>query len=402
LRHGRASAKATGAEIPVGIATIEAPRAGSPSRFWRLPAATQTSARWHVSPLVDVAAYHFSWLWVLIPMSFAGPNRTVDYLFVYALVKGANFAHRHYGIPYAYLDRSTFRAHARQLTYFPLLCAAFLLLCPPIVSGKLGSGAVAALAGIAAFSFAWNAYHTYMQKYGILRVYMAKDAAPVERKTPAWVDKLFTFCWLPLYLFYLVPAHESVILANTRAAPAIARTTVTFLTAHRTLLLVPSALLVAAGLVVWLWHEARAHRMQNTARLSAGAGMVAIATAFFFFDPIKVFIAFGFSHAVEYMVFVWAFQRRRYAEPSHEPSLLARWLEHPLWFYGALTIALAGVSIANALWGRWFFVGDAPVEFLGMTGGQWYFYYAVFQSLVHFYMDGFLWKLRRPEVRAHV
>jgi len=387
----------------VGIAAIEAPRAEEPSsRVWRLPAATKAGVRWHVSPLVDVAAYHFSWLWVLVPISFAGPHRTVDYLFVYALVKGANFAHRHYGMPYAYLDRSVFAAHARQLTYFPLLCVAFLLACPAIVNGGLGKGAVAALTGVAAFSFAWNIYHTYMQKYGILRVYMAKDAAPAERKTPAWVDKLFTFCWLPLYLFYLVPANRRVILANGAAAPAIARTTVDFLTSHRALLVVPSMLLVAAALVLWLWHEVRAHRLQNTARLSAGLGMVAIATTFFWLDPIKVFVAFGFSHAVEYMVFVWAFQRRRYAEPSARPSVLAGLLAHPLWFYGSLTIVLGAISMTSALWGRWFLVGAAPVVFLGMTGAQWFFYYAVFQSLVHFYMDGFLWKLRRPEVRAHV
>ena len=32
-------------------------------------------------------------------------------------------------------------------------------------------------------------------------------------------------------------------------------------------------------------------------------------------DPVRAFLAFSFSHAVEYMVFVWAFQRRRYAAP---------------------------------------------------------------------------------------
>lgn len=388
----------------MGIATIDAPRAGTGlwHRLVRVPAATEPDPRWHVSPAVDVGAYHFSWLWVLVPMLFAGPNRTQDYLLVYALVKGSNFAHRHYGMPYAYLDRSVFAAHARQLTYFPLLCAVFLLLCPMIVTGKLGSGAAKVLSGIAVFSLLWNLFHTYMQKYGILRVYMAKDAAPPARKTPAWVDKYFTFCWFPLYLFYLVPAKKSVILANAGPAISSARAATAFLEHHKALFVVPAALVAAGAIGLWLWHEYRAHRWANHARFSAAAGMLAISTAFFWLDPIKVFVAFAFSHAIEYMVFVWAFQRRRYAQPSVVPSLLQRLLEHPLWFYGSLTAGLAAVSTTSALWGRWFLVGAKPVELLGLTGGQWLFYYAVFQSLVHFYMDGFLWKLRRPEVRAHI
>ena len=56
----------------------------------------------------------------------------------------------------------------------------------------------------------WNLWHVYMQKFGILRVYMAKDPAPREQKTPAWVDKLFVLCWFPLYFAWVGPARKEL------------------------------------------------------------------------------------------------------------------------------------------------------------------------------------------------
>jgi hypothetical protein len=35
-----------------------------------------------------------------------------------------------------------------------------------------------------------------------------------------------------------------------------------------------------------------------------------------------------------------------------------------------------------------------------MKIGKWVFYWGVFQSLLHFYYDGFLWKTRQAAVRT--
>ena len=66
---------------------------------------------WHVSPVIDVMAYHLSWAWILIPLALVGNDRRLDYPYWFALVLALNFAHRHYGFPYAYLDRDVFRTH---------------------------------------------------------------------------------------------------------------------------------------------------------------------------------------------------------------------------------------------------------------------------------------------------
>jgi hypothetical protein len=379
--------------------SVKSPLAGGRlQRLLRIPAVSRPDPRWHVSPAVDVAAYHFSWLWVLVPMQFMGGSRFRDYLLVYVLVNGVNFAHRHYGLPYAYLDKDVFAQHRTRLIYFPLGCLGLFLATPLVRAGHLGQAGTAVLGALVFFSVLWNIWHVYMQKFGILRVYMAKDPAPAERKTPPWVDRLFVFAWIPLYFSYLGPAHRQLVLDNARPVRAYTTPILGFMTEHQAWLVVPSLAFALIAVGLWLYHEGRAHRLRNPARLSAGLGMTLLSTSIFFFDPIKVYVAFGFSHAVEYMVFVWAFQRRRYA--TAEPSPMKRLLARPVLFYGALTVGLGAIAMTKAAWGRWFFVGGAPVKFLGMTGAKWFLYYTVFESLVHFYMDGFLWKLRRPEVRA--
>ncbi len=350
-----------------------------------------------------MAAYHFSWVWVLIPMLFFGDSQYKDYLFIYAIVMGLNLSHRHFGIPYAYLDHDVFRNHQRQLTYFPLIAMGLMLATPLLltksISGTWGRTFVQAAVF---FSLMWNFWHVYMQKFGIMRVYMAKDPAPLERKTPGWVDKLFLFCWFPLYFSYLGPENKSLIFKNGPSVRPYMAPIIAFMEEHQALFLVPSALAAAGGVGTWLWYEWRTHRFTNRARISSGAGMLLLSTALFWLDPVKVYIAFGFSHSIEYMTFVWAFQRRRYHKPMPEPTVMEKLLSKPVLFYALMIAVPAAIAILNTIWGREIFAGERPIRIMGLSGGQWYFYYAVYESLVHFYMDGFLWKIRRPEVRANL
>jgi hypothetical protein len=56
----------------------------------------------------------------------------------------------------------------------------------------------------------------------------------------------------------------------------------------------------------------------------------------FWADPLKAFIAFGFSHAIEYSTLVWAFQRRRYRRLQAKPYLMQRLLQHSKIWYALL------------------------------------------------------------------
>jgi hypothetical protein len=359
----------------------------------------QSSPDWHVSPAIDIAAYHFSWAWVLLPMFFARQEITIYYIF--ALVMGANLAHRHFGLPYAYLDRDVFRRFERQLTWFPQVCILMLAATPLLLhgAGAVGSTAVGA---IVFFSLLWNFWHVYMQKFGILRLYQAKQAVGVQSNTPAWVDKYFILCWIPLYLSYLVPKYKDLIFANGSDVQGPLSALIALMERSERWLIAPTAAVAAAGVGLWLWHEWRVRRFQNRPRLSAAAGMLALSTALFWANPVEAYIAFGFSHAVEYMVFVWAFQRRRYARPQPAPSTMERLLRHPRAWYVGFIAVFAVLGMLQASWGTIIMKSSHPLEFFGLTGATWLFYYAVYESLVHFYMDGFLWKMRRAEVRENI
>jgi hypothetical protein len=231
---------------------------------------------------------------------------------------------------------------------------------------------------------------------------MAKDPAPIERRTAAWVDKYFLFCWFPLYFSYLAPAYKNLILERGQEVAPYTSVIIGVMEKYEVWLVAPGALIAAGGVVVWLWCEWRAHQFQNRARLSAGAGTLLVSTALFWTNPVTAYIAFGFSHSIEYMTFVWAFQRRRYRRAQSQHCLMQRLLRYPTTWYTTFIVVFVAAGILQVLWGRTILTTTRPIEFFGIAGRKWVLYYAVYQSLVHFHMDGFLWKMRRPEVRENI
>jgi len=72
---------------------------------------------WHVSSWVDILAYHFSWLWVLIPLLAGGERHPADSIAVFAFVTAVNFAHRHFTLlQLAAWRRASRRLEIKQLT----------------------------------------------------------------------------------------------------------------------------------------------------------------------------------------------------------------------------------------------------------------------------------------------
>ncbi len=133
---------------------------------------------------------------------------------MYALVMGANLAHRHFGLPYAYLDDGVFRTFERQLTWFPAVCILMLAATPLLLSRTPARSAARR----------W-ARRWYFRCCGTSGTSICRSSAscgctgprtrPRSRiKTSAWVDKYFLLCWFPLYFSYLGPAYKELILRN--------------------------------------------------------------------------------------------------------------------------------------------------------------------------------------------
>lgn len=449
----------------------------------RIPAPDETVERWHVSPLVDLAAYAFSWAWVLVPLLLLGPARA-DYILVYLLIIAATDLHRHFGLPYVYLDRQVRERYPVRFWLFPaLMLAAFAaspwladstwVLGPPellafaslvvalivilrrdgakqppprselaavlrsvAMLGLVGSLVVLAWMGVGAlgwtdalhvsmpvetllevvgvFAALWNFWHVYMQKFGIMRMYNAKALAfagsgrpdAAIREVPAWVDKLLLLCWLPLYFAWLGPLYRTIAVDYFDDAAAVLPGFIDLLERAMPVTLPITIALVVVAHALWIHAQRRAYGpaglRASVPRLWMVAGTSGLALCFFAFDPVKVYMAFAFSHAIEYCVFVWAFQRRRYQAPLDHQPLLGRLLRHPLAFYVGLALLFGVGILLLKFWGKWIFAGAPRPELLGYRTAYWLGFWGVYQSMVHFYFDGFLWKMRLPSVRANL
>jgi hypothetical protein len=381
---------------------------------FRIPPPEERVRVWHVSPVIDMAAYHFSWLWVLLPLLVAGPKFPGDYLPIFVIVLTIGFVHRHYTLGYVYLDGEIFARHRTRFICTPLILGAALLATPILVKAILPADALSIgnlrwpeadlrlkvlVTAVVFGAGVWNIWHTLAQKYGILRIYDAKALSENEAGVPGWVDRLFVLGWLPLIVTYVVPPFAESILAEFRIARLFVEPVVRWLVAAAPIAAPISAAFAAASSAIFMGFEWRRHHFGNRPRLSMAIGLGSLWACFVLVDPIKVYLAFAFSHGLEYMVFVWAYQRRRYSQPRSPQPRMARLLEHPALAYSTYTLALAAIYVLFRDW-QDFSLWKVPSIRIGeMKLGVWVFYWGVFQSLLHFYFDGFLWKTREPEMR---
>jgi hypothetical protein len=162
---------------------------------------------------------------------------------------------------------------------------------------------------------------------------------------------------------------------------------------------VPLAVVFMTGAVAaFLRREWLTNRCRSAPRMSMAFSTFLLGAAIAF-DPLKGYIAFGFAHALEYIVFVWAFQRRRYRAFQGPPPLLGRVLAvAPLGFYVAFFAIVGGAQLFLTRGDEILYGGDLSV--FGHQAGLWLLLWTVWSSFMHFYYDGFLWKMRLPEVRA--
>ncbi|MDE2142233.1 MAG: hypothetical protein KGJ84_07485 [Elusimicrobia bacterium] len=329
-----------------------------------------------------MAAYHFSWVFFLIPLLFRGNSFPNDYLFLFCLLAAGNVAHQTLTLPLVFVDREMY---LRQKAMF--------LVGPVLVLAATGVALVLSVVRVPWFfafigasvliSSIWNFWHVYMQKYGILRLYNAKSPSPV--KVPGWSDRLFVFSWLPLYFAVLGPRHRDLLLRMFPLMRGALAPLIAALTAAAPVLVPASVLVVALSFASFVWHERRSSSW-SAPRWSMALGMAGLSACILVFDPIKAVMAFSFSHLLEYFVFVWAFERRKGVARAG-PKILG---------FAALAV---GAFLFAVGWGRLFFPGARfPVAF-GVPFDRIGTVFVIFQSLFHFHADGRLWKVGRPEVR---
>lgn len=380
---------ASSADLPASTRPRDQPRDRAGSRAWLL------------GPWFDTICIAWAWvpfyLFVVFVLGLDGSwsiggrdgNGTEAGLgLAMLLALGVSYIHRHYTFLLVYGDGQTFRERVRAFTLVPaalFIALALILRLQGELRWELFGLKVRPWMLVLFVTGAWNMWHTLMQRYGITRIYAGKAGGGLQTRAHARRDRrlMWSAVALTAALTLMFRASTFAGIANGRRV-LIAAEGVTHGVVGWTLL----AIIVGGTVGIagnWAVHERAATLVprERIPRLNFMASTAALLLVFLVHGPIIGYLCFGVAHAVEYIFFFHVFGRRKFAGRGPEQQgLVAKLLARPL---------VSGPIIALVLTGLFLVLADHRKS-------EPYLVYYTATSLLHFLYDGWIWKVRKPEV----
>ena len=346
-----------GAKRPGGSAAVSAPRPPWILNWWRdllffvgtplllLPLATVAQTRWTAQDI---------------------------YLFVGAF--GA-MGHHLPGMIRAYGDRALFARFRLRFVVAPLVLLTVCILCT-----------IYGLKALEVVAFTWGIWHGMMQTYGFCRIYDVKVAAGAVGRARA--DFYFCFAWFvavvvlsPMRLrSFLDFYYESGGLIVTEPVLQALRAAAV------------AALALVSAVFVWQhfgdWRRGRGVSLVKLALLASSI-------SFWWYCNIGVanilvgIALFEIFHDVQYLTIVWSFNRNR----VERDSSIGGFLRFVFRRSGALIGLYVGLVLAYGSIGL--VAGGLSSELIR----QVLLGCVTASALLHFYYDGFIWKVRERATR---
>ena len=313
---------------------------------------------------------------LLIPIFTAAQARwSAQDIFLFVGAFGA-MGHHLPGMIRAYGDRALFD---RFKTRFIVAPVALLVVC--IWSSLYNVQAVQLVA------LAWGIWHGMMQTYGFCRIYDAKASAKAAAR--ARIDLALCFAWfVGAVLLSPMRFRGSLSLYYESGGPVIPPA---FMQGLR--VFIWAGLGVATALFLWRqWSDWRAGRGASPVKMV----LLVSSIAFWWYcnngvQNILVGIAlFEVFHDVQYLAIVWIYNRTRVEKDQtiggfmrfvfrRSGSLIGVYVGLVL-AYGSIALTTSGVSAEGI---RHVLIGIVTAS-----------------ALLHFYYDGFIWKVRETQTRA--
>lgn len=289
-----------------------------------------------------------------------------------ALVFALSFMHQPVTLGLVYADPAQRHAHRRLYTWTPFVAAAAIL-----IGLNVSLVLVALMAGL------WNAEHTLMQRYGVLRIYGRKSGDSHGR-----IEKAMLITWLVTALLFLAAFIDLRRMVVRLGVDQTNYDGATMLSRIHGVAMGLFWLGVAASVtlaVVWVRAERRASR--NPARRAKwiyAAATLGLLVAVMI-DPLAGIGGYVGAHAIEYFAIVHSSLRRRAGGHARPPIVVATRTRVRRTALYATYFALVAVFIseASAAW-----------------NGELYKFAVLFFGAMHILYDGFVWKLRTPAVAA--
>ncbi|CAN5502416.1 hypothetical protein BH10ACT2_BH10ACT2_10370 [soil metagenome] len=323
-------------------------------------------SQWLHGPLTDTLL-GWCFLPVAVGVHLLGPNLSAVQTVVGAVFL-LSFAHQPLTLGLVYGDPVQRAAHRRLYLWAPAVAAIAILI-----------GLSVSLTVVAAVAALWNAEHTLMQRYGLMRMYGRKAG---DQNGP--LEKPMLIVWLVAAVAFIggyVNLEDLVLRlgldeTNSRGVRLLDP------------LRVPAQILfwmaaaVGIALAVRWWRAERAlgagaSRAKHVYTLGTIGLLVAV-----MIDPIAGVAGYVAAHAIEYYAVVHRSLRTRRDDAPVARATRSRLRRIAVYacYFGAVTAFVWGTA--------------------GMLDGRVYAFAILFFGALHILYDGLVWKLRRPHVAA--
>ena len=317
-------------------------------------------------PVADVAL-GWCWLPIALIVHAAEPHLTTVHSIV-GVIFLISFAHQPLTLGLVYGDPAQHDAHRRLYRWAPWVAFALI-----IIGLNVSLSTVALMAGL------WNAEHTLMQRYGVMRIYGRKAGDDHGR-----IEKPMLIVWLVAGITYIGGYVDLQRLVHKLGFGGTNARAVRLLGDLTTVARMIFWIAVVVGLVYvarWLRAERRLGSASSRPKHWYALGTAGLIVAVMI-DPIAGVAGYVAAHAIEYFAVVHSSLRKR-----GDAAPVARATRTPA--RRAAVYALYFLAIAALI-----SVTQAHFD------GRLYAFAVLFFGALHILYDGFVWKLRRPAVAA--
>jgi Flp pilus assembly protein TadD len=321
------------------------------------------------SPVRDLSLVLLTPVFILITFAIARFGGWLDGLIAFGLALAVG----HYlpGILRAYADRELRRR-------FPLR-----LIAAPLVFGTAaGWFAYHDLQTVVLLQMLWGAWHWAMQVYGFARIYDAR--ASVGARTPPLLDRMLCVSWFGMLLLSRDPLpYVSTFYAS--GGPLLTSASVALFS--RAWLVLTSAITVL--FVVNIVRAMRRGQRANPLKI------VFLAVTFIYLSyttsliaqPLAAFVMFESWHDIQYLALVWFFNVNR-TRSAQGAGPVIQFLFRPRLI---LVISYVGFCLAFGM------LNHAYRLFENVVAIRIVVSIVTAAALLHYYLDGFIWRIREPE-----
>lgn len=275
---------------------------------------------------------------------------------------GVSFMHQPLTLALVYGDRRQLAQHRRLYVVAPVVAMLVIMLVWSV-----------SLPMLAVIALLWNAQHTLMQRYGLLRVYGRKNG-DTQGRLERWTMMSLLVVGVSSVGALTDPYDVAIRLDLGRTNRMAILAFDPFLPLATVVFAVST---VVAGVLVAFWVVLEVRSGGSIAKWSyaaASLGLVILIVA----DPVVGLIAYVSTHAVEYVAVVRASLIGR-----NDGELIARATRNPLRRLGASFAYAVTIAVLMVVAG----MVRNGTAFAILTLGA-----------LHIVFDGLVWKLRRPEV----